>query len=88
MRELEILQLKTDIAEFYKRVDFDPVAAADMAELIIPKLEKYFLKLMVVREAARHLLTSIYGMGSPEEIKELSCYDEIEDLELALTALD
>ena len=44
-------------------------------------------KLNKVRDAARDLLTAIYGMGPPEEIQTYSCYEEIEDLELALTAL-
>ena len=41
-----------------------------------------------VIEAARDLLSAIYVMGSPEEIKEFSCYKEIENLELTLTELD
>jgi len=41
-----------------------------------------------VIQAARDLLSAIYVMRSPEEIKEFSCYSEIEDLELALTGLD
>jgi len=86
MSELE--HLKSDIAEFYKKADWDPVAAADMAELIMPKMEKHIVKLEGVRQAARDLLTAIYGSVNPEEIKELFCYDEIEDLELALTLFD
>jgi len=44
-------------------------------------------KHIAIADAARDLLSAIYGMGPPGEIQTYSCYDEIEDLELALTAL-
>jgi len=42
----------------------------------------------IIVQAARDLLTAIYATGSPQEIQELLCYPEIEELELALTKLD
>ena len=52
------------------------------------KFLKRIRKHKAVIEAARDLLSAIYVMGSPEEIKEFSCCEEIEQLELALTELD
>ena len=58
----------------------------DCSEEMVHFMEK-IKKLKMVADAARDLLSEIYHSETPESIKGLIFYDEIEDLELALNAL-